>query len=361
MIGARMAAKAKQAHLGVPTLVWLRPAQASLVSAVAGRAGLRIVAAGSPPTGGRGGETPVLEGLDEAERFSDLRQALTSSDAAFVLIAAPLSAGAVGDPVEEERELLGLLRSKERAAATLEPLPGAASRAPADGATAGGLPAIVPLLRDAPVMRAAMEAFEPFGPARTLTISMRSGAGHGSLAARLVDAALLVQTMLGEPESIDASVVTPVSASGVHEAPPTSLARLHGDLTANIRFAGARAASLSLSDRAGRWFRGLTLIGEKGCLRLDESGFDLTDPDGAVVDSTKVEGTKRPKGEAESVDGAAAGAIAEAVVRLLDARAQAAAPVDLAGVLAIGEAALLSARTGQGESPSTILRMARSA
>ena len=68
-----------------------------------------------------------------------------------------------------------------------------------------------------------------------------------------------------------------------------------------------------------------------------------------------MEAPARPKGEAESVDPGAVGAIADAIVRLLDARAQASAPVDLAGVLAIGEAALLSARTGQGESPSTIL------
>lgn len=356
-----MAAKAREARAGVPTLVWLRPVQVELVRAVADRAGLRIVAAGGPATGGRGGESAPAGQFDGAESFSDLRQALAQADAECVVLGAPLTAGAVGDPAEEERELLALLRARERVAVTLEPLPGGASRAPADGATAGGLPSIVPLLRDAPVMRAAVEAFEPFGPARTLTVSMRSGAGHGSLAARLFDAALLVHTLLGEPETIDASVVTPVSASGVHEAPPSSLARLHGDLTANVRFAGARAASLSLSDRAGRWFRGLTLIGEKGCLRLDESGFDLTDPSGAVVDSSRVETPKRPKGEPETVDAGAAGAVAEAIVRLLDARSPAAAPVDLAGVLAFGEAALLSARTGQGESPSTILRMARSA
>ncbi|HBS29724.1 MAG TPA: hypothetical protein DEB06_09815 [Phycisphaerales bacterium] len=347
---------------GVRTLAWLRPAQGPLVRAIAARAGLTIETVGGPSTAGRGGAAHGAEGFEGGgEWFSDLRQALTACDAELVLLAAPLTAGSVGEPADEERGLLALLRSKEWTVVTLEPLPGAAARAPVDATSASGLPVIVPLLRDAPALRAAREALENFGPARTLTVSMRTGPGAGSLAARLFDAALLVHTLLGEPDAIDASVVTPVAASGVHEAPPASIDGLHGDLTANIRFAGARAASFSLSDRGGRWFRGLTLIGEGGCLRLDESGFDLLSPTGGIVDSTRLDAPAPLKSDEPGVDPGAASAFAEAIRRALDPRASVAPPVDLAAVLSIAEAALLSARTGQGESPATILRMARSA
>ena len=58
------------------------------------------------------------------------------------------------------------------------------------------------------------------------------------------------------------------------------------------------------------------------------------------------------------VDPGALQALSESAARAVDPRGSKPAPVDYAGVLSMCEAALLSARTGQPESPSTVARMA---
>ncbi len=338
----------------IPTLVWLGPEQAELVRAVAARSGLRIVQVGSPANPNL---APASElGFDVAQPYSDVRQALSTTSASLILLARGLEGSSEESPAGlEAEEFARICRSRRLSALTWEPLrqPTGDAAQPDD---AESFVRFMPLLSESRAFTAAREVFATFGPARSLNISFRCGRGQGSLAARLFDAMQLVHSLLGSPDSIDAAVVTRVAPSGVHMAPAESLGALRGDLTAHLRFAGPRAASLTLSDRAGKWFRGVSVIGESGCIRLDESGFEHIDPSGAVVDHTSIRGKKAetPVG----VDAGAAAAFAEQITRALDPHAPRPQPFDVSAVLAMCEAALLSARTGQPESPATVLRMA---
>ena len=78
------------------------------------------------------------------------------------------------------------------------------------------------------------------------------------------------------------------------------------------------------------------------------TGWGWGEPSGTVVDASPT---------AEAPAWPAAAVLTEALARFADPAAAAEAPGDLAGVMAMAQAALLSARTGQAESPTTIRRM----
>ncbi len=338
-----------------PTLAWLRPNQAPLLAAVARLANLRLLAAGSPASEARSAPADS----DGEEAFTDLRSALTTTEAGLVLLLAGPGPEAFGGGADQapiaDLEILRLCHARGAALLSLDPIPSstndlASLSAPGVGESSRR-PPMIPLLTQSKVFADALEAIESLGQPRTVSLSFWSGAGEGSLGARLFDAVLVIHTLLGAPESIDATVVTRVAASGVRMAPGETLRDLRGDLTANLRFPGAKAACLTLSDRGGPWRRGVSIVTDAGRIRLDEEGFEHIDAGGATIDSTA------PAGESPRPGPRAAPAIASAIVRALDPHAPRSAPIDLPSVLATCEAALLSARTGQPESPVTILRM----
>lgn len=346
-----------------PTLAWLEPNQRPLLEAVAAQARLQLIAAGCPSGSARAAAVRI----EGAEEFTDLRSVLTSTEARALLLmtgagAEPIAAAGEQSPLRDA-ELLRVCQSRGIAVLSLEPIPASTSfftDAPAPGPDSARALPMVPLLTHTKVFADALEAMESIGPPRTLNFSAWSGPGQGALGARLFDAAMVVHALLGAPESIDASIVTRVSVSGVRLAPGETIRELRGDMTGNFRFAGAKAASFSLSDRGGRWFRGLTIVGDAGRMRLDERGFESFTSDGASTDaSSHPRRRSAPSSPRPDTDAGAVDAIAQAIARALDPRAPKVAPIDHAAVLATCEAAILSARTGQPESPDTILRMAR--
>ena len=273
-----------------PTVLWLEPDQAPFARAVADGAGLRVDRVGCPPAAARGPAEAVAEAFPDAEPFTDLRLALGDREGGLALL---LSAGpaerAPGDDAPgpcDDPGFVGAARRRGVALLTTEPSPATCLEAARFGG-ADALVPVVPLLRDAPAFRAATDALEDFGPVRTVGVSARCGVGAGSLAARLYDAMDLVEALLGLPETVDASVVSrhTTGAPGA-PAPGASLRRVRGDLTAHLRHGPNRAAALVLSDRGGAWFRGVTLLGDEGCLRLDEQGFQRFDPEGRLVDES---------------------------------------------------------------------------
>src|SRR5262249_33609693 len=157
--------------------------------------------------------------FERAEQFNDLRQAVASTEATLVLLAAAIAPGpGRANGAVEEADLVSLCRSRGVRIITWEPLPSTRGDGPApEDADATGR--FAPLLRESRAFAAAAEVLTTFGPPRTLNLGFRCGAGQGSLGARLFDAMHLVHALLGPPESIDAAVVTRVAASGVHLAP----------------------------------------------------------------------------------------------------------------------------------------------
>ncbi len=338
-------------------LVWVHPAQMRTIAQACEIAGVEIVALGVPAALGRSG-FEVPESLSEAQQHNDLPRALSGADPDLVILGTtsrpdPASGSDPLLPYDDDA-LLNHLESTSARIVSLLPVPGtSANFSVIPTRRHPKLPMVLPLFCEGDAARTAADLLETFGSVRTLGISFRCGSGHGGLGARLFDAMHAVHAFIGQPDQVDASVVTHVASSGVRRAPPETLGLLEGDLTANLRYAGGCAASLALSDRAGRWFRGATILGERGCIRLDESGFEHFDESGETVDSSRdADASER------EVDGAAR-ALGRELKRLLDPQAAKHTPFDSAAVLASCEAALLSARTGQPESPATLQRVAR--
>lgn len=337
-------------------VVWLEPEQAELARIVGTLAGVTFVAAGCPQGSGAGrGRSPEVAQSLGAEPIDDLLRTLANAEADVALFLT--AARSADDPSLDDPTLVRACLDRNLKIATLEPAPATVTERSRFEKTLG--PGSVEKIRFIPAMRrsrgfrAAAEVVDTIAPIRTIAVGARGGAGQGSLAARLFDAMDVVLGLMGEPETIDCAIAGPATPAGIHLTPGESLRDLRGDLTANLRFGSGRSASLMLSDSAGRWFRGVTVLAHGGCLRIDDKSFELIDPNGVTIDRTR---TRLSSGAAD--DPPAAAAIAEQLAALLDPRAPAPTPMDAPVALAMCEAALLSARTGQAESPATILRMA---
>jgi hypothetical protein len=290
--------------------VWADPQQETLIADVVRRGRFELVAVEPPETGSI--------------------RALIRQDADLLWLAAP---GAIGP---DERKLL---RDAPVPVISSVPLPGSVAEI-ADDSREAEVARFVPLMRRSPGYRAAREVFDQFGRRQSAGIVAGSGGGEGTLFARLFDAMDLAETLCGPVKELGAALWRPVA--GV----PETLAGLAGHLTANVRFADNRCAAVAVSDLAGRWFRQVTVLGEGGRLSIDDSGFEWVSPNGELIDS------HREKGRLGAGD-----LVAIHARRLLDAADAADPPPDGARLLAVCEAARLSARTGAGEAPRKVLEM----
>jgi len=332
-------------------MVWARPEQADPIRRAVERAGISIVGAGCPdPT--RGGE--VAQSL-ACEHIDDLRRMLSAESPDLVLLADP---GSFGDrDLETDLVALQQAHSRETAVATLEPIPAEATMVSGtswtDSLQSGALSQFVqqvPLLRHARVLEELASSLETFGRIRSMSCSLMTPSVLGSLGARLFDTMDLVRTFVGVPETIDASYASGSSRPGLHELPGQSLRGLHGVLTVHARMPDGRGAIVQISDQAGRSTLSMNLIGAEGNIQLTDRGFTRYDASGAEIDSCVIEldaGTDPTEAR-----------LSEQLIQVCSGVASTTrAPVDHASVLAMGHTALLSARTGQGETPETIRRL----
>lgn len=333
------------------TVAWLDPAQVALVRAVADAAELELVGAGSSARGQSGHVAAELD----TRACDDLRATLASVECDLIWIASPGRFGAAGAP--DDATAVAAARERGVRLATLEPIPASALDLDAGGWTGESRPLDAarpcPLWRDSSALRAATEHLPQFGAIGTLAIESWSGPGEGSLGAHLYTALELVLLLLGEPETIEAAYVSSATGRAVHALPGESLRDLAGDLSATMRFADGRAACLAASDRAGRWNRAATLVGPGGRLRIADDTFEWIGPSGEALDQSP----KRRRGGLPAKTPPAVAAMAMGLFRVLEPPADEPPAPEPAAILAVAQAALLSCRTGQGESPSTIRRM----
>lgn len=337
----------------VKAYMWLRPDQVAAARALAEAAHIDVVAAGSPARG----QSPRIATELACESRDDLRAAVAECATDLCLIMDP------GDFGREPSDLRALQAAAQRRVriGCLEPIPASALELTAAQAALGettaahDLARFIPLPRAGKVWRDCAEVLESFGPVRTASIGCFGGAasGDGSLGAQLFAALDWVHALMGEPETIDASFGSPSHADGLHTLPGESLRGLSGDLTANLRYSGGRTACIAVSDQAGRFNRVATLLGKGGRLRAFDDGFEWLSPAGEKIDE------QRQSKRGISTDHGH-NALVDAVKRLLDPGATDKPPTNLESVLAMAQATLLSARTGQSESPETIKRMTQS-
>lgn len=355
--------------------VWLDLNQVELVRAAMQGSGLVLVGAGCTQLG-RAAEVAEALGTRPLE---DLRGALTTSDADVVLLASCGDFGAAGEGASGTRRgaagigaddlaVLADRRARGGVILTMEPMPasalqlsapalaagehaveaGSAAVAPATGFGSGEWVTVAPLLRRAGVMRTASDVLSHLGQLHTVTAEFFAGPAEGSLGARLFDAIDLVTSLLGDAETVDAMYVWPGRGKIVHPVVGESLRDLAGVITANLRFPDGRAAAIACGDHSvgcGRWSRRVTLIGEAGRVSLTDAGFEFVSADGATVDRSE----HRAVGLSDL--------LREQLMAAVDPRSPAVPPTAWTRVLTTAGATLLSARTGEAESPETILRM----
>lgn len=307
-------------------IVWGDAQQEQLIREALDHADLELVAAGSPTSTAA---SKLCEAL-QTERIDDLRQAIQRDDVDLLWLAAPGSVDAA------ERRLI---REVGLRALSTEPRPVNIAEAisnPAEMETAE----FIPLMRRSAGYRASTQVLDDFGPAQCVNVFLRSGPGEGTLFARLFDAMDVIDVLCGQPESLDAALATPLPRV------PETLAGLHGHITLNLRFTKNRCACVAVSDLAGAWFRGVTILGDNGCLRISDAGFDWIARDGQIVEAQH---------EPEQLR--AGQIIGEQIRRTLDSLDTTEAPPENARLLALCESARLSCRTGQGETPRKVMEM----
>ena len=147
------------------------------------------------------------------------------------------------------------------------------------------------------------------------------------------------------PLSIDASLAGKID-------PRDDLRAITGTMAAHARTPNGAAVTLLVSDRAGHTRRRLHALGDAGEFRVDDVSYELVQWDGEPIDSH----------DASGQPATLADLIADQWRRSLELGSPGLAPVPpprrLAS-LACCEACLLSARTGEAESPRRVMEMRR--
>ncbi len=314
-------------------LFWCEGGHADLVEEIRAAAGIEVAGVGSP-TAAAAAELAARFGVEKSD---DLRQAVFALPHDLLVLLT--LRGLVRD---ERRAIL------ERAGATLTLEPVADDIADSAGAPQGASLWLVPAMRHGRAMTLLADLRENLGAIRSVNVMMRCRSSRGSLYARLTDAVDTVERLCGPIELLDAAMSGPTSNQ------PESLRDLHGHVTVNARFAQNCCASLHVSDCGGAWARGVTVLAERGCVRMTDHDLEWVDPEGRVVEQASFE----PRGEQAAVS-APARLIADEVDAILDPRRPPREPYPLASTLAVCEAARLSIRTGQGESPRKLMQLIR--
>jgi hypothetical protein len=278
--------------------------------------------------------------------LDDLRQVLVQRPAAFVLLATLEGVGAedlpmavaqgtkviaiepVGSTVGEHAQAYKVVKPADGIAVA----PGRIVHAPAFDRSAGFLASAAP--------------HEALGDHRAVQMTHAGSTATGSMFFRLFDAWISVLDFIELPERIDAELSPPKGTTSLPDDPR----QLAGRLTAHARLPGVGSAGVLVSDQAAELTRRLTVVGDQGQLVVTAGGYQLTKTDGEVVD--RVDADREPSYLEQ---------LAAQWRRLIDQRTP--PPEHRATreqhALACCHACLLSARTGEPESPRRLLELAR--
>ena len=347
-----------------PTIAWLTPDQVGAVRHLAETANLDITHAGCPePTLG----TAVAQALN-VPAATDLRAAIATATEGLVLIASPGAFAGPGTMSRTDAEELDAARDRGVKVVTLEPLPGALVQLAEIGHAAStptgparGLPGAwceyLPLARLAPRVLDLGDVLEHLGRVRSVRISVVGPARAGTLGARLLDAIDLAHRLLGVPESVFAAY-TGTEAGPLHALPGQSLRDLHGDICATLVYDAGTAASLHVSNRAGRYTIETTVLGANGRVSISDDRLLWLDADGNNIDAPG-QATELPTLDpAQTPDAFWLSMLTTQINNYISTGAGQMNQLDYPRLLATAQAALLSSRTGEPESPATMLKLA---
>ena len=369
-------------------IAFLDPVHVELVRVIAAAANIDIIGAGSP-TKGQSGTVAADLGCETTD---DLRAALAERVCDAFLIVASGDFGSVSNAAGTDARAVLAAHARGIKIASFEPIPGSALDARGawsesqSGAIAAHVPRLIGLPRHSRAMRDAAEPLAQFGRPRFLHAESLGRPEEGSLGARMLAVCDLVVSLMGEPETVEAAYVAP---SGSMRGPANNaITTLRGDMCATMRFADGRAAGITASSEGARWNFGCTILGEQGRIRIHHRGFTWRAIDGEARDEMRLPEYDDPASRiAQPVDNeiptahlfeqdrveaadpyarAAAKelafrlahkpsieALSESLARTLDPEIPDQGPINVESVLAVVQAAMLSARTGQPEHPQT--------
>jgi hypothetical protein len=280
----------------------------------------------------RAGDAAALAQSLKTEALADLRQAMLSPEAEVVWLATPATLDAALRRTIREHGLLVL---------TSEPLPDLLALQGGEAHEAD-IVTFVPAFVDGQGFAAAQDALEQFGACQALNLVFTGRPEHGSLFARLFDAMVTLRKLLGHVELVDAAMT--VAKTSV----PQQLSGLTGTMTLNIRAEGNRCASVLVTSAAQAWQRKVTVMGPANqCMRITEESVQWLGEDDSAS----------PELAASAVDVNPGAAIAERLTRLLQLPEEPRSHGEGPQLLAMCEAARLSAKVGFAEAPGTISQM----
>lgn len=324
--------------------VWIDDDRLKTVRALMDMMGshVRPIAFGSP----KSRAASEWAGQLDVPMFDDLRQMLVQRPSAFVLLGTLDGAGPedlpmavaqgskvlaiepVGSTVAEHTQAYKIVKPAD---GSTQP-PGRVVHAPAFDRSAGFLAAAAP--------------HESLGDHRAVQMTHAGSAQSGSMFFRLFDAWISVLDFIELPERIDAELSPAKGSTSVPDDPRL----LTGRLTAHARLPGVGSAGVLVSDQAAELTRRLTVVGDQAQLVITAGGYRLTETTGKVVDHLDCDH------EPSYLD-----QLAAQWRRLIDQRTP--PPEHRATreqhALACCHACLLSARTGEPESPQRMMEIAR--
>ncbi len=326
-------------NLSPEVTIWTDACHAPLAGELMNLMGsaLKPIGVGGPPVA----EVSQLAKELDCQPHDDLRKLLVDRPAAYLLMTS------LGGVTHDD---LHAITDQGTAVLTLEPIASDLQGLSASkklGAQPGAAGRILqaPVFGQSPGFLSAADPYELLGDRRAIRFTSDGRPEHGSLFARLFDAWLTVLNFTLMPETIDASLVGPLIE------PPEDLRSLAGSLLAHARMPGANAILLEVTDTAGRSGRVLRVHGDSASLRITDSTYTLSNPDGDMLDEATGSG---PDGFVDM--------LAAQWRRLLDqpnSAGSASHAQHQADAMACCLACLLSIRTGQPESPVKLLEMNR--
>jgi predicted dehydrogenase len=241
-------------------------------------------------------------------------------------------------PAEELAAVMSA--AQHRPLLTMTPRPGDPTSFSEGASTSAGslLPLPVPWFRGLRRGRRLLEAADTFGAPASASVEVTGPGPGGLLATRLLDAFDLLAAWFGLPAFVEACGVRPTSGG---DGTPTRLFVI-------ARYPDGRAASVDVGADGGRHHRSIALHGEAGRLHMTDHGIDWSDSEGCSIEFE----APRPPTENDLAEDLAESI--EAIVRGLVPIRPTEATMEL---LAVCEACMLSARTGEPEAIDRVRRM----
>lgn len=328
--------------------VWTDDAHAQTVERLLDLMGQAVhpIAVGGPPTSG---SEQLADKLD-AKHYDDLRLMGIERPAAFLLLAVNEDA-----PPADLAAALGsgtTVLTLEPACATLAgytELQRPTRNADDANATLPGRCILLPRFTLTPGYLAAAQPQDTLGDRRSVLITSVGPARDASLFTRLHDGWSTALSFCETPELVHATL------AHQNESPPEGPRHLAGRIAVNATCPAGSSITLLAADNSPTLPRTLAVLGDTGQLTLTPTGYHLKNAQGETVDQLEPASANVPP----TLD-----QMADQWRRLIDQRGPA-TPADAPGTrrdqqaLACTLAALLSAKTGQPESPQRVMQMSK--